>query len=473
MKRPNIVLISIDTLRADHLSCYGYHRRTSPNIDRIAAEGVRFEQAYSNAVWTPPSHASMLSGLYPSQHGVTDNTTLSKSLPTIAETLLKAGYDTAGFVNNPLVGAMVGLDRGHEQFFEMWRGVTSGSRFVRACHYLYRRLRDAAGVNDHGGLATNQKVQQWLQQRTKSDKPFYLFLHHIEPHNPIAAPRPFRYKFVTPDVSAAIDRNKLAKMANNPLCYFTQDITLTETERSYLIGLYDGEIAYVDHLLGQLINYLREMNRLDNTLLIVTADHGEHLGEHDFYSHVASLYEPIVRIPVIIRYPELYEPGTVVDGPVQTVDIFPTILQAIGQKHSGPLPLQGTSLAPVQGRVQIDKERPIIAEWEGRIPKFVKSRSLEQQNGVIQRNAFMSVKLKMVRQGRFKYILSEDGNEQLYDLRLDAEERCNIADANSEQRRRLRQHLALLDNDQEFAAKVSETEIDADLEARLKGLGYL
>ncbi len=242
LKYPNILLISIDTLRADHLSCYGYHRQTTPNIDRIASEGVRFTNAYSTAVWTPPAHASMLTGLYPSQHGVVDKNKLNKDFPTIAEVLSKCDYQTVGFVNNPQVGEYVGLDRGHQEFFEVWKGITSKNMVVRGSNYFFRKWLELLGIDDKGAKKTNTLVKSWFKSRNSCATPFYMFVHYIEPHNPIMAPRLYKKKFIKSGSTQNIDLEKLREVAHNPLVCFTDNIKLNQAENEYLVSLYDGEI---------------------------------------------------------------------------------------------------------------------------------------------------------------------------------------------------------------------------------------
>lgn len=473
MQNVNIVLISIDTLRADHLSCYGYKRPTTPNIDRIAANGARFRNAYSTAVWTPPAHASMLTGLYPSQHGVTDNKRLSENIPTLAETLHAHGYVTAGFVNNPLVGAMVGLDRGHDQFHEIWRGDNASTKVGRAAKYARRKLRETLGKNDHGAQLTNRGVKTWLDKQAWSSRPFYLFLHYIEPHNPIGAPKPFRHKFVDPRLDDFIDKEKLARVAHNPLCCFTDEIRLTKDELTYLIALYDGEIAYVDAMVGEVVQTLRQMQMLENTLLIITADHGEHFGEHGMFSHVSSLYEPIVHVPLIVHHPKFYQPGSIYDGPVQTIDIFPTVLDLLATSYPGPVAPPGRSLLPAGGKLQLDAGRPIIAEWEGRVPKYVKRKLRERHLNSPGDYDFMTQRMKMVRKQNHKYILREDGDEQLFNLASDPTESRNLATSEPAICDALKRHLSELEDMALFSTSANEVEMNDDVKARLQDLGYL
>jgi len=275
--------------------------------------------------------------------------------------LANQGYNTVGFVNNPQVGDFVGLHKGHRQFFEIWQGVTSRNIFVCGGCFLQRILLLSLGREDHGARKTNKLVRSWLKTQISEGQPFYMFLHYIEPHNPIAAPYPYKKKFITNESLKQIDWAKVRKVAHNPLVVFTDDIRLNEAENDYLISLYDGEIAYVDHVVGEVVDALRDNGILDETFLIITADHGEHFGEHGLYSHVASLYEPIVHIPLVIRYPRIFKPSQEYEQLVQHIDIFPTMLDLLQNKKNRLVNLAGQSLLPRNGKITTDKKRSIIS----------------------------------------------------------------------------------------------------------------
>jgi len=426
MKKPNIILISIDTLRSDHLSCYGYQRTTTPHIDRIAEKGVLFKNAYSTAVWTPPAHASMLTGYYSSQHQVIHQNKLNDDIPTIAQVLKKQGYHTAGFVNNSQVGELVGL-----------------------------------------AARTNRLAFNWLRNSWNREQPFYMFIHHIDAHNPLKAPRPFLFHFLSKELRNQIDMEKIWKVADNPLACFTDDIELNEAELEALTCLYDEEIRYVDHILGQLVKLLEEMNVFDDTLLILTADHGEHLGEHGMYSHVASLYEPIVHIPFILRYPREQSPA-VRDDYIQLVDIFPTI-SAAGNSEPTHSSLPGKNLLDPN---RDGDNRLLFAEWEGRIPFFVKDRLNDNNRKRITEH--FSNKQWMCRRGELKLISDERGTYELYNTVQDPEEKDNLSKKQPAVFDQLREALEEWKNSAD-SSRPSETYEykDERLKKHLKALGYL
>lgn len=463
MKKPNIILISIDTLRSDHLSCYGYHRTTTPNIDRIAAGGVLFKNAYSTAVWTPPAHSSMLTGYYPSQHQVIHQNKLNDDIPTVAQVLKKQGYHTAGLVNNSQVGELVGLAKGHDTFHEVWKGFTRRQVFKLGAH----KIRKFLGHADDGAARTNQLAFNWLRKVWNREQPFYMFLHHIDAHNPLKAPRPFLFHFLSEELRRQVDMEKIWKVADNPLACFTDDIQLNDVELQALTALYDEEIRYVDHIIGQLVNLLEEMNVFDDTLFILTADHGEHLGEHGMYSHVASLYEPIVHIPFILSYPPMISPGQR-DDYIQLVDIFPTLYAACSSE-----PVESN----LPGKNLLDAEedgdaRLLFAEWEGRIPFFVKDRLNDSNRKRITEQ--FSNRLWMCRRNEFKLIGDEQGNYELYNTATDPDETEELSKTEPAVFDQLRDALVAWKNKAESPRAADTYEYkDERLKKHLKALGYL
>lgn len=463
MKNPNIILISIDTLRSDHLSCYGYQRTTTPHIDKIAEKGVLFKNGYSTAVWTPPAHASMLTGYYPSQHKVIHQNKLNDDIPTVAQLLKKQGYHTAGFVNNSQVGELVGLSKGHDAFHEVWQGFSRKQVFRLGAH----KIREFLGYSDDGAARTNQLAFNWLRKGWNREQPFYMFIHHIDAHNPLKAPRPFLFHFLSKELRSQVDMEKIWKVADNPLACFTDDIQLNEAELEALTCLYDEEIRYVDHIIGQLVTLLEEMKVFDDTLLILTADHGEHLGEHGMYSHVASLYEPIVHIPFILRYPRELSPQ-VREEYVQIVDIFPTISAACNSEASDSN-LTGRNL--LESNADGDP-RFLFAEWEGRIPFFVKDRLNDSNRKRITEQ--FSNKQWMCRRDEFKLINDEHGNYELYNTTSDPNETENLNEKNPAIFDQLRDELEEWKSNADSTRPSDTYEYkDERLKKHLKALGYL
>ncbi len=467
MNKPSILLISIDTLRVDHLSCYGYQRATTTNIDCLAEDGVRFMNAYSAAVWTPPAHASMLTGLYPSRHGVIDQNKLADSVPTLAQVLQQEGYQTCGFVNNSQVGELVGLDRGHDDFHEIWIGLSHNQYLKRVAH----KLKSSLGYLDSGAAETNRRVTHWFDNSWDRQRPFYMFLHYLEPHNPLGAPHPFRNRFV--ETTQDIDQQKVRALAHNPLVYYTDDITVSRSENERLLALYDGEIAYIDHKIGEVVARLRALGVYDNTLIVLTADHGEHFGEHGHYSHVASLYEEIVHIPMCVKFPSSCNLQGVASTPVQHVDLFPTVLDILGTDYPGEHELPGKSLVPKDGKIQIEADRAVFAEWEGRIPHFIRDRKNGDEVHPPGSRRDLSQQLKMIRRGRWKYIMSSSGSDELYDIEADNCETTNLAKSQRDICSTLRAELILQLGAFGESPGENSYEMNDKIKEHLKALGYL
>lgn len=305
--RHNVLLISIDTLRADHLSYYGYERPTSPNLDALAKEGVVFDRAISQAPWTLPSHASMFTGLYPPQHGcnLVQGVVLNPRMVTVAERLLDAGYRTAAVTSNIFVSPIYGLEQGFETF-DFADGADAQNR-----------VDAALGVLD----------------RVKDDR-FFLFLHLMDPHDPYSPPWYYREKFVPAGSADDIDGDlKNAKQR------FGRELKDPRV-RDVLRRLYDGEILYADDQLRRLFDRLRALGKMDDTLIIVTSDHGESLGEeghgqslagYEEFGHGGQLYNQDLHVPLIISLPGGVPAGLRIPVSVEaSVTIMDTIASLTG-----------------------------------------------------------------------------------------------------------------------------------------------
>lgn len=270
---PSIVLISIDTLRRDHVSAYGYERETTPRIDQTASEGALFLNAVSVSNWTLPSHMSLMTGLPPSLHRVEDDgSRLPASVMTLAEVLQQDGYTTAGVTSHVYLGEQFGFARGFDRYTNQWN-------------------KRAADVTD--------QAIAWLEEA--DDDPVFLFLHYFDPHWNFDPPEPFDARFGPADAHYGdIEYLKHHLDPANPL----PDDVLDDVVR-----LYDGEIAYTDHEIGRLLDWLREKGRLDHTIFALVSDHGEEFGDHGGFGHGTHLYGEVTRIPFVLRYPKRVTPG--------------------------------------------------------------------------------------------------------------------------------------------------------------------
>ena len=276
--RPDIpvVVITIDTLRADRLGCYGYARAETPNLDALAREGVLFRTAFTTVPLTVPAHTSIFTGLYPAGHGVRDNDgALSERPETLAALLRRSGYATAAFVGSAVLERRAGLARGFDHYGDRFGATNSGAH---------------AETLERPATEVVQEALDWLSRHPESRQ--FLWLHLFDPHDPYAPPQPF------------LDRH-----AGRP---------------------YDGEIAAVDAALGKLFDYLRKTGQYDRALIVVAGDHGEGLGEHGEPNHGLFLYEATIRVPLLLKLPGAQRRGDVVESPVSLIDVLPTILDRLG-----------------------------------------------------------------------------------------------------------------------------------------------
>jgi arylsulfatase A-like enzyme/predicted negative regulator of RcsB-dependent stress response len=311
--RVNILLITLDTTRADRLGCYGYRDALTPALDKLAARGVLFENAYTPIPITLPAHTSILTGLYPPEHGLHTNgkNSLGAGVPTLAKILAAEGYDTAAFLAAFVLDSKFGLDRG----FQIYNDDLTGAAPNPDKSHRYRPAELMVG-----------SAMTWLKHR--DEKPFFCWVHLFDPHLPYH------------EHSATFGN----RFAGKP---------------------YDAEIAYVDQQIERLVDFLESQDLKDQTLIVVAGDHGESLGEHDEQYHSMMVYNSTMRIPLIANHPKLCSPNRRVSTPVSLVDIFPTILDCVGV--DSPQPVSGRSL---KGSLQGQSLEPVPLYGETEEPFF-------------------------------------------------------------------------------------------------------
>ena len=296
-KYPNVLLVVLDTVRMDHLSCYGYTQNETPNIDRMSREGLLFLNAFSTAPWTVPSHASMFTGLHTFQHHADwGHTYLASDYLTLAEYLSGLGYRTAGFSENPFVGPNTGLARGFAEFHESWRR----PMIVRAINKLCARLgfrKDPLEYADR----TSGLLRHWLKDESNRGRPFFAFVNFMAAHLP-RYPRQQAGDGRWP--SETLMRIEPVNLV--PERFYLESYRLDQSDLSVMKEIYDQEISYIDEYLGNIFDFLDEQKILDNTILIITGDHGENFGEHGFIEHQLCIYDSLIHVPLIIRFPKLF-----------------------------------------------------------------------------------------------------------------------------------------------------------------------
>ena len=301
-RHPDVFIYLIDALRADHLGCYGYDRNTSPNIDGFASDSVVFENAYTTATWTRPAVASLLTGLYPSSHGVlTALDRLGDWVVLLPEALAESGYRSYCVANNPHIGEAWGFNQGYD-------------RFAR------ETLQSASWVNAH--------LADFLAGE-KPDQPVFVYVHTLEPHGPYAPTAGARRSFDRGGISICDGSSWEVLVANRTYPW------LSEADIDHLVDLYDAEIFDSDRAFGNFLELLEEAGRLQNSLVVLVADHGEAFNEHDALMHGCTLNREEMHVPLIIRFPRGESGGLRVKQSVGLVDVFPTVLARTGTE-SGP-----------------------------------------------------------------------------------------------------------------------------------------
>jgi len=437
-RAPNVVLVSIDTLRADHLGSYGYARDTSPEIDRLAAQGVRYAHAYAAASWTLPSHVSLFTSQLPSRHGVRDDrNALSPQATTLAKLLSAAGYSTAGFVSWVYVGAAYGLGQGFDVYREL----------VDRAHY-----EPASG----GGAAPAAQVVDaalaWLA--SKPARPFFLFVHLFDPHLDYAPPAPYDSMFGG-DPAAADGRYATL---SRYIPYLGKPVpAIPDAVRERVTSLYDGEIRYADTELGRLLRALDALG--EESLVVFVSDHGEEFGEHgSLEGHGWTLYEEVLHVPLVLRLPRGEQAGRVVDAPVSLIDVAPTVLDALGLP--APPEFEGRSLLGLARGDEAPRGRLLFAQID-RAGARLRAVRGDHWKRIEVRDAGAATLGLPVREG-----------ELLFDLDADPGEQRDLSGRNELVSRYLSAALAAAEaSGAQAPAPVAATLSPEDRE-RLRALGY-
>jgi len=445
---PNVVYIVLDTTRADYFSSYGYDLPTTPHIDQLAAEGARFANAFSTDFWTLPSHATLLTGLYPSEAGATGATVrLPEDVRTLSERLRDAGYVTGAIVCNPWLARPRGFAQGFSDYSEMWR-----EEFHR-------------GADDEHSAPAATLGAQWIAQKAAAGQPFFLFMNLNVPHLPYTPPKSLERKFSRRMWSRA-DVERLRGF-HDEIAHFAGDISLSDEDYLILRDLYAAEIAQVDGWVGIVADALRRAGVVDETLLIVTSDHGENIGEYGRTGHMMSLHDTTLHVPLIMRYPQRFSPGTVVRELVSSIHLAPSILEMCGVNCADDERLAARAGLGTAG-------------W--RAPQFVFAENdpmtedlsrLGGEKTVRDLSAHIQAR-RMYRTERHKLIWTASGHVELYDLLVDPGELVNEASARPELRDQL---VAALQRAQEaiepHVPAAGEVAADDESLEALRALGYI
>ena len=449
----NILLITIDTLRADHLSAYGYVRPTSPVIDSLAAEGVRFDQAAVQWPKTGPSFASIFTSTYPSDNGIVRKVGIEIpcQFPMLAEQLKQAGYSTHAVVANGALSRDFRFDQGFDTYIESWKAEVE------------------PGEDSTGAEVVNRLVFGVLETVDRS-RPYFLWVHYLDPHFPYNPPEDWKDRFVGDEHFDPSQRIEVANKRRRQMLGIGRSQVLEERdELAFYVARYDEEIAYTDAKIGELLDRLKTEGMMDRTLTVVTSDHGESLGDHHYYfDHGRFGFQTCLRVPFIMHYPGVLAPK-VDTRPVELLDLTPTLLEAAGIELEDGAWMQGHSLGP-----------RLLGE------PITESELAFSEAGYATRGRWQ----RIVRDQRFKLVHAQVLSERrwyggkdvfftLYDLENDPEESVNVAEEHPEDVERLLEQLTQRREAERFDLQVDieacggDAGMTRETEELLKSLGYL
>lgn len=396
--RRQIILISIDTLRADHLGVYGYNRDTSPNIDSLASKSVLFRNVYAPSPWTLSSHVSLLTALNTIHHQVyREDERMDPDLNTLAELLREQDFFCSALTGGGFVSSVFGFAQGFDTFYER----TDEVLLDKAAELCYR---DTA---------------HWIDEN--ADKDFFLFIHTYQPHDPYSCPAPFKTMFLSEN-SKWSHLNLTGYLGGKGAIF--RD--LSQEERQNIIDLYDAEIRYTDEkLIGPLIKKLKDLSLFDQAMIIFTSDHGEEFYEHKGWGHGHSLCDESLKVPLIIKFPESIYGGLDIETVVSLVDVMPTILDTMGIDNDLILDWDGKSLIPVlKGKER--KDRAFFADVGENILNLHLPQKMTTNEGTLKLILNKGIPQKNL--AFFLYPAPSVKAVELYDLRLDPFETTNIVD---------------------------------------------
>ena len=475
----NILLIIGDCVRYDRLSCYGYDKETTPNLDKLAKESTIFEQATSQAVWTLPSHSTMFTGLYPSEHGClrgskNSNIFLPTNIKTIGEILKEHGYSTAGFSNNPWVGKISDLNRGFDFFWESNMDFSGNSSFAPSVPFTLKLLNRLGRLTNRVRIrslisyliekptftkAMRKAMEEWIVLQASSHLPFFIFANFMDAHQPYHPPKD--------NLRRICDRNAIK--ANSIRLnwkirkYFRGERELDDELFKLMNDYYDASLNFLDEELGKLFDFLKQENLLDKTVVIFTADHGKNLGDHDINDLLHTIRDSIIRVPLIIRCPDLIPSGRRCEEEVEIIDIFYTILNLLKISQNPNL-------------LEKSSKRPSLFDV---LQGFNTNRNCSFSEALLPYTAddLEIDSVRCIRTKKWKYISSQKRGDIFFNLEEDSEEKNELNEVNAQESVKLKKILQekidslALGREQDKSQKVDE--LDEAVIQRLKDLGYL
>ncbi len=460
-ENPNVIILVLDTVRADHLSLYGYSRQTTPHLEYWSKEFLVCRNAVSPSPWTVPSHATLFTGLYPAEHGAhsilpqdlsrknkNNVIPLGKRLTTLAEILQHHGYRTGGVITNPFLRPTLGFGQGFSTYLWSWN---INCDFPMKSEAIVQFL-----LNDHWkamfdkpqqtAYQLNERVFHWLE--LNGDSPFFLFVNYMDAHRPLHVSPPFCRHF-----PGQMDDFQFSVSFRQAI--MDPQRAITPEEVAHLHSLYDGAILYLDYHLDRLLGRLREMGLYDETLIIITSDHGEFFGEHQLLDHGKEVYREVLEIPLLVKFPGSGKRG-IIEERVHLVDLLPTILPALNIQTPPGLP--GRDLG------QPVSDMPLLCE-----NYYARIVDLRMSYG----ERFRRVRRALYFEN-WKFIQSSDGEDELYEISADPGEEHNLVDRMPEKHDGLSRLLEqIIPAEQQDVPDAQPMEMDEETRARLKSLGYL
>ena len=420
---PNIVFVTIDTLRADRMGAWGYDRATTPKLDRLLARGARFDQGYTVEPLTNPSLASMVTSVHPHEHGSTRNgIPIRPGLDSLGKILEQRGFATAAFVGNwTLKSELSGL----QDHFATYEEVFSRKRW-----FLIKGEATARDLSD--------EALGWIEDQVdaRPTQPFFLWLHYVEPHAPY-------------------------RLQEDML----EQLGLADDAESLGAGdRYDSEVAFVDAAVGRFLDGLYEHSPSDETLIVFSADHGESLGEHGYWGHGRNLYDESVRIPMGIVWPGRVKPGTVLSSPASIIDLAPTVLGLLD--HPLPGAFRGFDWSGVlDGSEAANENRAILLQAHKGAVQGIENPHKARRRGLLE--------VAVLRGGKKEVYRLPNDSRAIFDLLDDPAERRDLAKGNDDPSPALASWRRVVESGLEVADRIPAPAVDGETEEQMRALGYL
>jgi len=484
---PNVILIVMDSVRADHLSLYRYYRDTTPFLKKIEKESAVFNNTFAPAPWTLPSHASLFTGLYPGQHNThSEHFWLDSSYRTLAEILLDNGYQTVSFSNNDYVSAYHNLTQGFERswFKGSWTDALTnfksfGRSFVSFYEWLWNKIqtciitkivKNPASFFDYPTAATtNNAILQWLNRSRDVQRPFFLFVNYMDAHFPYNPEDNYARLFLSQDQLELSYRLEL-RFPPIDYCLDVSKGGYTQDDLRIITALYDADIRYLDEQLQKLFNKIKELGISENTMIIITSDHGEYLGTRNRLAHGLGLHDELLHVPLLIRYSPLFEPGLRCNTIVSLLDIFETVLSCakIEERPNG--------MPEIQKLFDIKKDfRPkVFAEFHYPLHLLINA-SLREDN------SRLFVEQQCIHSNTYHLIWKSRGSPEFYNVLEEPLEENNLYSSTNQTARSMKDELVawLKSPYHTRPALISSTpkdiskKQDLELLERLRGIGYV